>query len=112
MFTGNHRGHRRGRHRDRGGGDRVHASVMRRRRLQQRFGPEYDRVVGERNSRHKAEAELTAERERRVADLDIPAAHGFARGKLARSSGRAIQERFVDAPGGRCRQARNCSSPP
>ena len=39
--------------------------VMRRRRLQQRFGPEYDRVVGERDSKLKAESELT-ERVRRV----------------------------------------------
>lgn len=45
-------------------------AVLRRRRLQQRFGPEYDRVVGESDSRRKAEAEL-AERERRVEDLDI-----------------------------------------
>jgi hypothetical protein len=45
-------------------------AVLRRRRLQQRFGPEYDRVVGERDSRRKAEAEL-AEREHRVEDLDI-----------------------------------------
>jgi len=39
--------------------------VMRRRRLQQRFGPEYDRVAGERDSKLKAESELTA-RVRRV----------------------------------------------
>ena len=32
-------------------------AVLRRRRLQQRFGPEYDRVVGERGSRREAEAE-------------------------------------------------------
>src|SRR5689334_17208722 len=34
-------------------------AVLRRRRLQQRFGPEYDRLIGERDSRRKAEAELT-----------------------------------------------------
>jgi hypothetical protein len=45
-------------------------AVLRRRRLQQRFGPEYDTVAGERDSRRKAEAEL-AEREHRVEDLDI-----------------------------------------
>jgi len=71
-------------------------AVMRRRRLQQRFGPEYDRVVGERDSKRKAEAELT-ERERRVKDLDIqpltdPARAGYA---LQWAS---IQEQFVDAP--------------
>ena len=37
----------------------------RRRQLQQRFGPEYDRTVEEKGSRTKAEAEL-AGRERRV----------------------------------------------
>jgi hypothetical protein len=45
-------------------------AVMRRRRLQQRFGPEYDRVAGERDSKLKADSEL-AERERRVRDLGI-----------------------------------------
>ena len=45
-------------------------SVARRRKLQQRFGPEYDRVAGEKHSRRKANAEL-AERERRVRSLDI-----------------------------------------
>ena len=39
--------------------------VMRCRRLQQRFGPEYDRVAGECDSKLKAESELT-ERVRRV----------------------------------------------
>jgi hypothetical protein len=70
--------------------------VLRRRRLQQRFGPEYDRVVGERNSRHKAEAELT-ERERRVADLDIQPLTDSARASYA-GQWTSIQERFVDAP--------------
>jgi len=45
-------------------------AVMRRRGLQQRFGPEYDRVAGERDCQLKAESELT-ERERRVRDPDI-----------------------------------------
>jgi hypothetical protein len=39
--------------------------VMRRRRLQQRSGPEYDLVAGERDNKLKAESELT-ERVRRV----------------------------------------------
>jgi hypothetical protein len=68
----------------------------RRRRLRQRFGPEYDRLVGKRESRRKAEAEL-AEREKRVRGLDIrpldPAAQSRYAGEWA-----AIQERFVDAP--------------
>lgn len=48
------------------------AGVMyqRRRRLQQRFGPEYDRMVEEKGSKTKAEAELSS-RQRRVAGLDI-----------------------------------------
>jgi len=71
-------------------------AVSRRRRLQQRFGPEYDRVVGDRDSRREAEAELT-ERERRVQDLDIqpltdPARAGYA------DQWTSIQEQFVDEP--------------
>jgi len=70
--------------------------VLRRRRLQQRFGPEYDRLVGERDSRREAEAELT-QRERRVQDLDIQPLTDVARAGYA---GRwtSIQEQFVDAP--------------
>jgi len=71
-------------------------AVLRRRRLQQRFGPEYDRLIGERDSRRKAEAELT-ERERRVQDLDIQPLSDVVRASYA---GRwtSIQEQFVDAP--------------
>jgi hypothetical protein len=70
--------------------------VLRRRRLQQRFGPEYDRLVGERDSRREAEAELTG-RERRVQGLDIQPLTDGARASYA---GRwtSIQEQFVDAP--------------
>jgi len=71
-------------------------AVMRRRRLQQRFGPEYDRVVGERDSKLKAESELT-ERERRVRDLDIQPLTDMARASYA-AQWADIQERFVDAP--------------
>ena len=45
-------------------------SIVRRRQLRRRFGPEYDRVAGEMHSQRKAGAEL-AERERRVRGLDI-----------------------------------------
>ena len=71
-------------------------AVLRRRRLQQRFGPEYDRLVGERDSRREAEAELTG-RERRVQGLDIQPLTEVARASYA---GRwtSIQEQFVDAP--------------
>jgi hypothetical protein len=71
-------------------------AVQRRRRLRQRFGPEYDRLVGERDSRHKAEAEMT-ERERRVQGLDIQPLTDAARASYAGQWTR-IQEQFVDAP--------------
>ena len=71
-------------------------AAARRRRLQQRFGPEYDRLVGERDSKLKAEAELS-ERERRVHRLDIRPLTPSARANYAdRWAG--IQERFVDEP--------------
>lgn len=68
----------------------------RRRRLQQRFGPEYDRAVGEQDSRLRAEAELT-ERQRRVRKLDIQPLTEAARARY-QTQWQAIQERFVDAP--------------
>ena len=70
--------------------------VRRRRRLQRRFGPEYHRVAGERDSKLKAESEL-AERERRVRDLDIQPLTDSARANYA-AQWAGIQERFVDAP--------------
>src|SRR5438552_2591713 len=72
------------------------ASVARRRKLQQRFGPEYDRVVGEMHSHRKAGAEL-AERERRVRGLDIHPLDETARAKYS-GEWAAIQEQFVDQP--------------
>jgi hypothetical protein len=71
-------------------------AVFRRRRLQQRFGPEYDRVVGESGSRREAEAEL-AGRERRVQELDIQPLTDVARASYA-GQWTSIQEQFVDAP--------------
>src|SRR6266567_8858498 len=68
----------------------------RRRRLRQRFGPEYDRLVGERDSKRKAEAELT-ERERRVQGLDIRPLTGSARAGYA-NQWAMLQEQFVDTP--------------
>lgn len=70
--------------------------AARRRRLQQRFGPEYDRLVGERESRLKAEAELS-ERERRVRKLDLRPLTPEARAGYA-DRWAAIQEQFVDEP--------------
>jgi hypothetical protein len=71
-------------------------SANRRRRLQQRFGPEYDRVVNERESRREAEAEL-ASRERRVSELNIQPLEPAARARYA-AEWATIQEQFVDAP--------------
>jgi hypothetical protein len=72
------------------------AATARRRRLQRRFGPEYDRVVGERHSQLKAEAELSG-RHRRVQRLDIRPLRPTARAKYA-AEWTAVQERFVDDP--------------
>jgi hypothetical protein len=71
-------------------------TTMRRRQLRQRFGPEYDRVVGEKRSQRKADAEL-AERERRVRSLDIRPLDETTRVRYA-AEWTAIQERFVDQP--------------
>lgn len=68
----------------------------RRRRLRERFGPEYDRVVEETASRRKAEAELT-QRQQRVKDLDIRPLDPASRARHA-DQWRDIQERFVDVP--------------
>jgi hypothetical protein len=71
-------------------------AARRRRRLQQRFGPEYDRLVGERDSKRKAESELTG-RERRVHRLDVRPLTGSARAGYALQWA-GIQEQFVDTP--------------
>ena len=83
-------------------------AVRRRRRLRQRFGPEYDRLVGERDSKRKAEAELTG-RERRVDGLDIQPLTESARARYALQWA-SIQEQFVDAR--RTLSPRSCSWPP
>src|SRR6202046_261746 len=71
-------------------------TVLRRRRLQQRFGPEYDRLVGESDSKRQAETEL-AGRERRVRDLEIRPLTDSARESYA-DRWVGIQEQFVDTP--------------
>jgi hypothetical protein len=74
------------------------ASTMmsRRRRLREKFGPEYDRAVRSQDSRMKAESEL-AGRERRVRELDIRPLSAESRERYARQWV-VLQERFVDAP--------------
>lgn len=71
-------------------------SASRRRRLQQRFGPEYDRVVGEQQSQRKADAEL-ADRERRVQSLNLRPLDDASRAEYA-SRWAITQEQFVDRP--------------
>lgn len=70
--------------------------AKRRSRLQARFGPEYDRVVRERQSRRTAEAELAA-RERRVRKLRLRDLPGDARDSYG-VQWIEVQERFVDEP--------------
>jgi hypothetical protein len=74
------------------------AHKTRSRRLEKRFGPEYQRTVSEMGSRSKAEAEL-ANREKRVQKLDIVP---LAPADAARfdQAWKAIQVRFVDNPKG------------
>jgi|HubBroStandDraft_1064217.scaffolds.fasta_scaffold18859_1 hypothetical protein len=69
---------------------------LRRRKLRQQFGPEYDRVAAERKSRKLAEAELT-ERERRVQKYQLRDLSDAARDKYE-TEWVDVQERFVDAP--------------
>jgi predicted nucleic acid-binding protein len=65
-------------------------------RLQEDFGPEYDRAVEERGDRRQAEAELSERRERR-AKLDIRPLEPEARERYA-ERWQAAQRRFVDHP--------------
>ncbi|WP_405084744.1 hypothetical protein [Microbispora sp. NBC_01389] len=69
----------------------------RRRQLQDRFGPEYDRAVRESDSRKEAEQELRA-REERHAELDIRPLDPNTRDEYSRKW-TDVQEHFVDAPG-------------
>jgi hypothetical protein len=72
-------------------------------RLQQRFGPEYDRTLGELGGRTKAESELKA-REKRVEHFSITP---LAPAEAVRFSQAwaALQGRFVDNPKGVVGQA-------
>ncbi|GIF09246.1 hypothetical protein [Actinoplanes siamensis] len=70
--------------------------AVRRRRLQQTFGPEYDRVVADSGSRTEAERELL-ERTRRHAQLELRALSAESRAKYA-AAWEEVQIRFVDSP--------------
>ena len=64
--------------------------------LQKRFGPEYQRAVGELGDQRKAEAELVA-RERRVRSLDIRSLTPDEQAGFT-ASWKKAQARFVDEP--------------
>ncbi|WP_244894054.1 hypothetical protein [Planobispora rosea] len=70
---------------------------QRRHRLRERFGPEYDRTLRERENRREAEQELLA-REQRFSSLDIRPLDDETRAGYAKKW-LEVQERFVDAPG-------------
>ena len=65
-------------------------------RLKERFGPEYERTLGETGEQRAAEDELAA-RERRRDELNIVALSPQAREKYA-ASWRAVQTAFIDNP--------------
>jgi hypothetical protein len=69
---------------------------MQRRRLQQKFGPEYDRTVESAEGRRDAEREL-AQREKRHAGFDLRPLSADDRERYTREWA-DVQERFVDAP--------------
>jgi hypothetical protein len=79
--------------------------VQRRRsqRLQQQFGPEYQRTVARAGDQRTAEADLTA-REQRRRELNIVALEPAARDRY-REAWRATQGRFVDDPAAATREA-------
>lgn len=67
-------------------------------KLQEAFGPEYDRIVAEAPSRREADAEAELlERESRHAELDLQPLSREARGRYFRDWD-AAQARFVDEP--------------
>ncbi|MBT2391969.1 hypothetical protein J7E87_21690 [Streptomyces sp. ISL-1] len=72
-------------------------TLSRRRRLRERFGPEYDRTVEEQKSRPAAERELRA-REARHDSLDIKELPAEVRRQYA-DDWSSVQEHFVDRPG-------------
>jgi hypothetical protein len=72
-------------------------------RLKERFGPEYSRMVAETGNRSKAEAMLE-HRQQRVKELRIRPLNGTERARF-QEGWREIQARFVDDPGGALTEA-------
>ncbi len=73
------------------------------RRLKERFGPEYGRVVAETGNRSRAEAMLE-DRQKRVRQFHIRPLNSNERTRF-QEGWRDIQARFVDDPGGTLGQA-------
>jgi len=71
--------------------------------LRRRFGPEYDRVVGQYGSAAKAERVLL-ERAKRVDRIRLKPLSEADRSRFA-TSWRSVQARFVDDPSGAVREA-------
>ncbi|WP_369247071.1 hypothetical protein [Streptomyces sp. R41] len=71
---------------------------VRRRKLRERFGPEYERTVEDADSRMAGERELKA-REKRHDSLDIKPLDSSVRDRYARGW-TSVQEDFVDHPEG------------
>ncbi|WP_326555127.1 hypothetical protein [Micromonospora sp. NBC_01813] len=72
-------------------------ALLRRRNLRSTFGPEYDRVVAEQDSRGAAEHELR-ERARKHAELNITPLSPESRSRYA-AAWEDVQAQFLDAPG-------------
>ncbi|WP_433551284.1 hypothetical protein ACQP08_26905 [Micromonospora zamorensis] len=72
-------------------------SLGRRRALRSKFGPEYDRVVAEQDSRSAAERELR-DRERRHAELSLTPLSPESRARYS-AAWEELQVRFIDSPG-------------
>jgi hypothetical protein len=81
-------------------------AISKRRRsehLKERFGPEYERAVGEAGKRREAEQELIR-REKRYEELEIRPLAEAAQARY-RHEWQAVQTRFVDDPEGAVRTA-------
>lgn len=76
---------------------------LRSRRLEQKFGPEYDRAIKEAGGRRSAESELR-EREKRRERLELHSLPDETRERY-RDEWNGIQQRFVDVPGQAVRDA-------
>ncbi len=70
--------------------------VARRKALQRQFGPEYDRVVAEKDNRSAAEQELR-DRERRHSELELTPLSPESKARYS-AAWEDVQIRFVDAP--------------